>query len=59
MSFSECVELDAITYRILFKDAFINMMSQSDEGKEYLEQAWCLKQTEPDRESLRKHFNKE
>jgi hypothetical protein len=31
---------------------------QSSEGKEYLENCWRLEQTEPDRQGLRKKFNR-
>lgn len=48
--------LDCYTYKLLLKDAFIKHMSESEEGREYLEQAWQLKQTAPDRQTLRKMF---
>ena len=52
-------ELDYLDYLIYRRDAFIYFMSQSEKGEEYLNNAWRLEQTEPDRESLRKKFGKE
>lgn len=52
-------ELDYIDYLIYRRDAFIWRMSQSQEGTEYLDKAYRLEQTEPDRESLREKFGKE
>ena len=55
----EVEELDYIDYLIYRRDAFIWRMSQSKEGTEYLDKAYRLEQTSPDRESLRKKFGKE
>ena len=52
-------ELDYIDYLIYRRDAFIYYMSQSDKGEEYLNNAWRLEQTKPDRERLREKFGKE
>ena len=52
-------ELDYIDYLIYRRDAFIYRMSQTEEGEKYLNNAWRLEQTKPDRESLRKKFGKE
>ena len=54
LNFNEAIELDCITYKMLVRDAFIDMMSQTEEGRDYLEQCWVLKQTEPDIAKLRK-----
>ena len=51
--------MDYIDYLIYRRDAFIWRMSQSKEGTEYLDKAYRLEQTEPDRESLREKFGKE
>lgn len=48
--------MDCISYRILVRDAFIFKMRQTEEGREYLETAYTLKQTEPDRKQLREKF---
>lgn len=52
-------ELDYIDYLIYRRDAFIWRMSQSEEGVKYLDKAYRLEQTAPDRESLREKFGKE
>ena len=52
-------ELDYIDYLIYRRDAFIHRMSQTEEGEKYLNNAYRLEQTKPDRESLRKKFGKE
>lgn len=52
-------ELDYIDYLMYRRDAFIYRMSQTEEGEKYLNNAWRLEQTKPDRESLRKKFGKE
>lgn len=46
--------LDLIDYLILRRDAYISLLSRTKSGQEYLENAWCREQTEPDREALRK-----
>ena len=51
-------ELDYLDYLIYRRDAFIWRMSQSEKGEEYLNNAWRLEQTEPDRKSLREKFGK-
>lgn len=52
-------DLDYIDYLMYRRDAFIYRMSQTEEGEKYLNNAWRLEQTKPDRESLRKKFGKE
>ena len=52
-------ELDYVDYLMYRRDAFIYRMSQTEEGEKYLNNAWRLEQTKPDRESLRKKFGKE
>lgn len=55
----EVEELDYLDYLLYRRDAFIYRMSQSEKGQEYLDNAWRLEQTEPDRKSLRNKFGKE
>ncbi len=52
-------DLDYLDYLIYRRDAFIYFMSQTEKGEKYLDNAWRLEQTKPDRESLRKNFGKE
>ena len=58
LSFNEVVELDCYTFKVLVKDSFIEMMSKSEKGREYLEDAYYLTLTAPDKKSLRQHFGK-
>lgn len=51
-------ELDYIDYLFYRRDAFIWKMSQSEKGVEYLDNAWRLEQTKPDRKRLRAKFSK-
>lgn len=57
MPFSEIVELDVITYRQLLHDAVVYNLEQTEEGKDYLEQCWILKQTRPDYKRLKEKQN--
>lgn len=49
-------ELDYLDYLMYRRDAFIWRMSQTEKGEEYLNNAWILEQTKPDRDALRKKF---
>lgn len=53
LNFNEVVELDCITFKMLVRDAFIDRMSQTEDGRDYLEQCWVLKQTVPDTVKLK------
>jgi len=55
----EVEELDYIDYLQLRKDAFIYKMRQTEKGKEYLDNAYRLEQTKPERKRLRDQFGKE
>ena len=52
-------ELDYLDYLMIRRDAFISRMNETEKGVEYLNNAWRLEQTAPDREKLRKKFGKE
>lgn len=45
-------------YFILRRDAFIHQMEQTEEGREYLNTAHRLEQTEPDRTALRRKLKR-
>lgn len=47
-------ELDFIQYLVWRRDAFIYSLSRTEAGQEYLDNAWRMEQTEPDRVRLRK-----
>jgi len=58
LSFLEVRELDYIQYLIWRRDAYIYMLSRTEEGQEYLDNAWRMEQTEPDRKRLRKKLGR-
>lgn len=55
----EVEELDYLDFLMLRRDAFIWKMSQTEKGEEYLDNAWRIEQTAPDRKTLREKFGKE
>lgn len=59
LSLVEVGELDYLQYLIWRRDAYIHAMSRTDEGQEYLDNAWRMEQTKPDRAGLRKKLRKE
>lgn len=48
--------MDIICYLQLRRDAFIHNRMQTTEGREYLENAWRLEQTKPEREKFREKY---
>lgn len=42
----------------LRRDAFIDALNHTESGRDYLDRAWQLEQTEPDRASLRDAFGR-
>lgn len=59
LNFFEVGELDYMQYLIWRRDAFIHRLEQTEAGQEYLNNAWRMEQTEPDRPALRKKLGKE
>ena len=55
----EVERLDIVLYLSYRRDAFIQELSQSEKGREYLNNAYRLEQTAPDRKSLRDQFGEE
>ena len=53
LSFLEVEALDYLQYLIWRRDAYIYMLSRTEEGQEYLNNAYRMEQTEPDRKKLR------
>lgn len=56
LNFSECLDLDCITYKILFRDAYIFKLKQTKEGRDFLEECYILTLTEPDKQALRNRY---
>ena len=59
LNFEQLMELDIYTYKLLFKDAYIYNLKQTEEGREYLKECYTLTLTEPDRNTLRQMFGGE
>lgn len=51
--------MDYLQFLIWRRDAFIHMLSRTEAGQEYLDNAWRMEQTAPDRKALRKKMGKE
>ena len=59
LSFLEVGRLDYLQYLIWRRDAFIYNVDRTEEGQEYLANAWRMEQTAPDRAALREKLGKE
>lgn len=59
LSFLEIGQLNYLQYLVWRRDAFIYKMSRTEEGQEWLDNAWRMEQTEPDRPKLRNKLGKE
>ena len=55
----EVEDLDYLEYLQYRRDAFIYRLTQSEKGLEYLDNAYRIEQTEPDRGSLREQYGEE
>lgn len=58
LTFFEVADLDYLQYLVWRRDAYIHWLSQTEAGQKYLDNAWRMEQTEPDREALRKKLSK-
>lgn len=58
LSLVEVRELDYVQYLVWRRDAYIYMLSRTEAGQEYLDNAWRMEQTAPDRTGLRKKFGR-
>ena len=58
MSLPDVCDLLLDDYMLLLRDAFIVRKLQSADGREYLDNAWRLEQTEPDVVGLRSTFGR-
>ena len=55
---TEVEDLDYLFYLRIRRDAFVSRLEQTEAGREYLEKAWLLSRTEPDREASRRLFGR-
>lgn len=56
MTIPDSEELDAFSFWGYMKDAVIYNNIQTDKGNEWLDNAWILQQTKPEREKLRQKY---
>ena len=59
LNFLQIAELDYLQYLIWLRDAYIYRLNCTEEGQEYLDNAWRMEQTKPDRGALREQLRKE
>ena len=59
LNFHEVGALDYVQYLTYRRDAYIYNLEQTEDGREYLENAWRMEQTKPDRAALREQLGKE
>lgn len=59
LTLPEVRQLEYIQYLTWRRDAFIHLLSRTEAGQEYLDNAWRMEQTKPDRPKLRKKLGKE
>lgn len=59
LTFLQVSDLPYVTYLQWRRDAYIYFLEKTEEGREYLGNAWRMEQTEPDRPALRKKYGKE
>lgn len=53
LNFFEVANLDYLQYLVWRRDAYIYMLSQTENGPKYLDNAYRMEQTKPDRKKLR------
>lgn len=58
LNFFEVSQLDYVQYLIWRRDAYIQMLSRTEEGQKYLDNCWRMEQTAPDRAKLRQKLGK-
>jgi hypothetical protein len=58
LNFFEVGELNYLQYLVWRRDAYIHWLNSFEAGKEYLDNAWRMEQTEPDRAGLRKKLGR-
>lgn len=58
LNFQQIGQLNYLEYLQYRRDAFINWLSQSESGQEYLDNAWRMEQTKPERAKLRAKYGR-
>ena len=59
LSLLEVGQLGYVQFLTWRRDAFIYFLDRTEEGREYLDNAWRMEQTKPDRAKLREKLRKE
>ena len=59
LNFHEVGALEYVQYLTYRRDAYIYYLDQTEDGREYLDNAWRMEQTKPDRQALREQVGKE
>ena len=59
MTIQEVEDLNLIDFLIYRRDSMIYMLNQTEDGQEYLRNAWRIKEVAPDRDKLRHTFKKQ
>ena len=58
LNFLQIGQLNYIQYLVWKRDAYIHNLETTEDGREYLRNAWRCEQTKPDRAALRQKFKK-
>lgn len=58
ISIPEVYEMNIFMFWFFLREAMIYQYQQTEDGRKYLEDAWRITQTEPDRKALRESFGK-
>lgn len=58
LDFHQVGALDYGTYLLWLRDAYVQILSQSEDGRQYLDDCWRMEQVKPDRSALRNKFGK-
>ncbi len=58
LTFLQVGQLDYGLYLLWLRDAYIHSLNRTEEGREYLDNAWRMEQTKPDRAKLRSKVGK-
>lgn len=59
LNFFEVADLNYLQYLIWRRDAYIHWLSRTETGQKYLDNAWRMEETVPDRQALRKKIGKD
>lgn len=59
LTFLQIAELNYLQYLVWRRDAYIDWLNSFEAGRDYLDNAYRMEQTQPDRKRLRETFGKE